>query len=74
MFKRLFCRHKDLEFLGNVYGDLIYDVSTLFRLNRSAWRCKKCGHIVFKECFGDEDHESFNDYLRRVNKCISQLW
>lgn len=79
MFKWLFCRHKDLEFLGNVSGDLIYEVSTIRKLNRSAWRCKKCGWTIFKECFGDEDHESYNDYLGRIlenekTNCRKSFW
>lgn len=72
MFKQLFCKHKDLEFLGNVYGDLIYQVSTLKKINRSAWRCKNCGRLIFKECFGDENHESYNDYLWRMDRELSE--
>ena len=66
MFKDLLCSHKDLEFLGNVYGDLIDIVSTYKQINRSAWKCKKCGKLIFKENFGDIIHESYNDYLNRV--------
>ena len=68
MFKELFCRHKDLEFLGNVYGDLIDVVSTLKHINRSAWRCKRCGKFIFKEEFGDHKHETYNDFLWRLSK------
>jgi hypothetical protein len=71
IINELFCRHKDLKFLGNVYGDLIDAVSTYKKINRSAWRCKKCGKIIFKEIFGDISHESYNDYLRRMqSKCL----
>jgi hypothetical protein len=66
IIKELFCAHKDLEFLGNVYGDLIDTVSTYKKINRSAWRCKKCGKFIFKETFGDILHESYNDYLSRM--------
>lgn len=58
--------HKDLEFLGNVYGDLIDVVSNGNQINRSAWRCKKCGKFIFKETFGDVTHESYNSYLNRL--------
>jgi hypothetical protein len=66
IFKELFCRHKDLDFLGNVYGDLIDVVSTYKQINRSAWRCKRCGKFIYKEIFGDIAHESYNDYLHRI--------
>lgn len=65
MLKELFCRHKNLEFLGNIYGDLIDALSTYDKINHSAWRCKKCGKIIFKETYGNFSHESFNDYLNR---------
>ena len=68
MFKHLFCKHKDLEFLGNIYGDLIDIFSTSKHINRSAWKCKNCGKIVFKECFGDDSHETFNELLWRLDK------
>ena len=66
-FKEFFCRHNDLEFLGNIYGDLIDEVSTYQHINRSAWKCTKCGKIIFKPIFGDLCHESYNDYLNRIN-------
>ena len=66
ILKRLFCKHKNLEFLGNVYGDLIHTVSTWRRINRSAWLCKDCGKIIFSEDFGPMDHESYNHWLWRM--------
>ena len=66
ILKELFCSHKYLEFLGNVYGDLIDVVSTQKQINRSAWRCAKCGKFIFKETFGDMRHESYNEFLHRI--------
>ena len=66
MFKYLFCKHNDLEFLGNIHGDLIDVCSTRKHINRSAWRCKDCGKFIFKECFGDKNHETYNEYLERL--------
>ena len=65
----MFCRHKDLEFIGNIHGDLINDLSTARRIYRSAHKCKKCGWIVFKEELDYEafknHHQTYNDYLWR---------
>lgn len=65
IFKKLFCKHKSIEFCGNIYGDLIDNYSTLKRVNRSAWRCAECGKMFFDDCFGPISHETFNDYLKR---------
>lgn len=65
MLKKLFCRHKNIEFLGNIYGDLINTVSSFNRTNRSAWICKDCGKIIFSEEFGPIDRESNNHWLWR---------
>ena len=62
IFKVIFCRHKDLEFIGNIYGDLICECS----FNRSAWKCKKCGWIVYKPHLVENTRKSYNDYLRGV--------
>ena len=68
MLKQLFCKHHNVEFLGNIYGDLIDCVSTFKKINRSAWRCKDCGKLIFSEYFGHEKRISFNEYLEEAFK------
>jgi len=40
-FSRLFCGHKETQFVRNIYGDEIN-----WKDARSLHRCKKCGAIV----------------------------
>lgn len=47
LLKRLFCRHRDLDFKINLYGDAI-NAWSLSKVYRSLWRCKNCGAIVPK--------------------------
>lgn len=47
MFKRLFCKHKNMTFVRNIYGDEINRIS-LKHIYRSEWRCNDCGKIVYK--------------------------
>lgn len=42
--KRLLCRHRDLAFVRNLYGDQIIHAG----YKRSEWRCCKCGAWVLK--------------------------
>lgn len=42
--KRLFCKHKHIEFKNNIYGDPI----NLFN-KRSMWKCTKCKKIILKD-------------------------
>ena len=60
ILKAIFCRHKELHFIGNIYGDLINECGG----NRSAWKCKKCGWLVFKPDLVENTAKSFNVYLR----------
>jgi hypothetical protein len=46
LLKALFCRHKDLKFWDNVYGDRITHLSTSKETCRSLWECQKCGMLV----------------------------
>lgn len=42
--KQLFCRHRNgLVFVRNLYGDEIIEHG----MNRSVWRCKRCGADVW---------------------------
>ena len=59
ILKMVFCRHKDLEFLGNIHGDLICQCG----FKRSAWRCKRCGRLFFKPHLVEGSKKSYNDYL-----------
>lgn len=45
LFKRLFCRHQNLEFVRNLYGDEIVD----WGWKRSVWACKRCDAAVGKD-------------------------
>lgn len=41
---RLFCKHCDLAFLRNIYGDEIRERGW----KRSIWQCMSCGKIIYK--------------------------
>lgn len=47
IFKRLLCKHDDLEFIRNVHGDEINQLSGKETV-RSIWKCKNCGKIIYK--------------------------
>lgn len=47
--KRLICRHQDLVFVRNIYGDEI--IHTGYK--RSIWICDTCTKLILK----DEIHE-----------------
>lgn len=51
--KKIFCKHENLEFIRNIYGDEINRVS-LKHIYRSIWKCKDCGKIVYKGKLGGE--------------------
>ena len=40
LLRRLFCRHRDLVFVRNIYGDEIVHSG---RFKRSWWQCQRCG-------------------------------
>jgi len=44
MFKKIFCKH-NYEFNSNIYGEPIH---TMFRGNRSIWKCSKCGNYEYR--------------------------
>ena len=43
-FKQLFCKHNNIEFVRNIYGDEINLVNA-----RSEWKCKYCGKILYQK-------------------------
>lgn len=47
--KQLFCRHKELHCLTNIYGDYINIISTRSKIYRSIRQCTKCGKIIYSE-------------------------
>lgn len=49
MFKKLFCKHKNIRCLTNLYGDFINCHSTASKICRSVWLCKDCGKVIKKE-------------------------
>lgn len=40
--KQFFCKHNNIEFIRNIYGDEINYVNA-----RSVWKCKYCGKILY---------------------------
>lgn len=42
--RRLVCRHRDVHFVRNVYGDEINHLGG----KRSVWRCQACAAIVYR--------------------------
>lgn len=49
MNESIFCHKHLLVFVRNIYGDEINQVSTPNRINRSEWKCIKCGKIKYKQ-------------------------
>ena len=47
IIRRIFCKHKNLIFVRNIYGDEINQVS-LKHTYRSIWVCEDCGKIIYK--------------------------
>ncbi len=45
--KRVFCKHCNVEFVRNIYGDEINHVS-LSKVYRSWWRCVDCNASILK--------------------------
>ena len=39
IIKQFFCKHNNIEFVRNIYGDEINQISTS-HIYRSAWKCK----------------------------------
>lgn len=55
----MFCKHTDLEFVENIYGDRINYYSTGKTIYRSIWKCKKCNKEVLKENLYNPDIKTF---------------
>ena len=66
IIKRIFCKHKNLIFVRNIYGDEINQVS-LKHTYRSIWICEDCGKIIYKGelCEGDEAKEKAGNMIER---------
>lgn len=47
IIKRILCKHENLDFVRNIYGDEINWISTK-HLYRSIWVCRECGKIIYK--------------------------
>lgn len=43
--QRLFCFHKDQEFLWNIHGDAIIEKGW----KRSVWKCRDCKAVIYKD-------------------------
>lgn len=48
--KRSFCRHSELAFVRNIYGDEVCS----WGFKRSLWRCARCGGVVARHELHDE--------------------
>ena len=46
MLRKILCKHNDVEFIRNIYGDEINQLSGK-NIVRSIWRCKNCGRIIY---------------------------
>lgn len=42
IIKQFFCKHNNIEFIRNIYGDEINYANA-----RSVWKCKYCGKILY---------------------------
>lgn len=47
MLRKISCKHNDVEFIRNIYGDEINQLSGKNTV-RSIWKCKNCGRIIYK--------------------------
>lgn len=47
MLRKILCKHNDVEFIRNIYGDEINQLSGKNTV-RSIWKCKNCGRIIYK--------------------------
>lgn len=57
MLRKILCKHKDIEFIRNVYGDEINQLSGK-NIVRSIWNCKNCGKIIYKgDLYMENDKE-----------------
>lgn len=57
MLRKILCKHKDIEFIRNVYGDEINQLSGK-NIVRSIWKCKNCGKIIYKgDLYMENDKE-----------------
>ena len=57
LFNKIFCKHKDCEFIENVYGDKILYISNFKYICRSLWKCKKCGVTMRNQYLVRNEHE-----------------
>lgn len=48
IYRCFFCKHQDLIFIRNIYGDEINRISTK-KVYRSLWYCKKCHKEIYKQ-------------------------
>lgn len=61
IFKRIFCKHKNIYWVRNIYGDEINDISSR-HIYRSIWRCKDCGRTFYKEILVKQNENSMETF------------
>lgn len=49
----LFCRHKNIKFMGNLHGD-----AAVMTGSRSVYKCVNCGKIIFKELLNNQEENN----------------
>ena len=55
LVKQMLCKHKDQQFVRNIYGDEINRISTK-HIYRSEFRCKTCGKLIYHQGLVDNGH------------------
>lgn len=49
IIKRLFCKHNNLTFIRNIYGDQINMIGTVDKISRSEYVCNNCGKRIYED-------------------------
>ena len=52
IYKQFRCKHEYTHY-RNIHGD---EINTFYRIKRSEWECKKCGHSEYRDdlYYGEE--------------------
>lgn len=62
-FSNLFCSHKKLEFVENIYGDQI----NIHHRKRSIWKCQRCGKLIYKDELYTNKFKTLDNELRNIS-------
>jgi hypothetical protein len=64
--KRMLCKHEDLAFSYNLYGDEI----NIHHGKRSLWGCRKCGKSIYKDEIKILDGDQLMEVVKKI--CSNQ--